>query len=141
MSDPNPSPDPNVPPPAPWPGTFAPPPPGAPEPTSDEKLLAVLAYVLSLVAGVVAPLVIWLVKRQESSYVDHHGRESLNFQITVLVAAVVVGVLMCIPFAGLLAIPLALAVSVGNLVLCILGTIRANEGVRWRYPVSIRFVR
>jgi hypothetical protein len=102
--------------------------------------MAVLAHVLSLVAGVLAPLVIWLVKRQESSYVDHHGKESLNFQITVLLAAVVAGVLTCVPFAGLLAIPLVFAISVGNLILCIVGTVRANEGVRWRYPVSIRFV-
>lgn len=100
-----------------------------------------VTHLLSIVAGVIGPLVLWLVKRQESAYIDYHGKEAVNFQITVLIAFVVSGVVMCVPFVGLVGIPLSLAIGVGNVVFSILAGVKANEGVRYVYPVSIRFVR
>ena len=126
----------------------SPPPPGAtqPEPpppaqySSDERTLALLAHVLGPVFGILAPLVIWLIKRTESPYVDHHGKEALNFQITVLLAATALSVVMCIPFVGLVAIPPLLALGIANLVFSILAAVKANEGVTYRYPFTLRLV-
>ena len=54
-------------------------------PTSDEKTMAILSHVLCLVAGFIAPLIIYLVKKDESAYVKEHAKESLNFQITMFI--------------------------------------------------------
>lgn len=136
-------------PPSPPPGPLpppVPPPAGHPDaapatpPTSDEKTMALLAHILGIVTGFLGPLVIWLIKKNESAYVDHHGKEALNFQLTVLIAAVVFNVILCIPFVGLVAIPALLALGIADLVLCIMAGIKANDGVLYRYPVSIRMI-
>ncbi len=58
-------------------------------PASDEKTIAILSHLLTLVAGFVAPLIIYLIKKDESSFVAYHAKESLNFQITVLIVIMV----------------------------------------------------
>src|SRR6478672_10908820 len=58
-------------------------------PTSDEKTMALLAHVLTLATGFIAPLVIYLLKKDESSFVTAHAKESLNFQITLFLAIIV----------------------------------------------------
>ena len=58
-------------------------------PTSDEKTMAILSHALTLVCGFLAPLIIYLVKKDESEYVRAHAKESLNFQITVWIIAIV----------------------------------------------------
>jgi len=125
-----------------------PPPPGAPQPepptparySSDERTMALLAHVLGIVVGFLAPLVIWLIKRTESPYVDHHGKEALNFQITVLLAATALSVVMCIPLVGLVAIPLLFALGIANIVFSILAAVKANDGELYRYPFTLRLV-
>jgi len=54
-------------------------------PTSDERILAILAHILTLVGSFIPPLVIYLLKKDESSFVATHSRESLNFQITIFI--------------------------------------------------------
>src|SRR3954469_12237582 len=63
-------------------------------PTSDEKTMAILAHILTLVAPILAPLIIYLVKKDDSQFVSYHAKESLNFQITLMIA--VVGLLITI---------------------------------------------
>ena len=53
--------------------------------TSDEKTMALLSHVLTLVAGFVAPLIIYLLKKDQSTFIADHARESLNFQITIFI--------------------------------------------------------
>ncbi len=103
--------------------------------SSEEKGLAALAHVLGLFTGFLGPLILYLVKTQEGLARDQ-AREALNFQITVLIAAAVSGLLMVI----LIGIPLMFAVAIGNLVLCIIAAVKASEGNMYRYPVAIRFV-
>jgi uncharacterized Tic20 family protein len=73
--------------------------------------------------------------------VDHHGKEALNFQITVFIAFAAVSVVACIPVLGLIAIPAMFAVGIGSLVFTILATVKANEGVRYVYPYAIRLIK
>src|SRR5205809_2418699 len=61
-------------------------------PTSDDKTMAILSHVLTFVASFVAPLIIYVVKKDNSTFATDHAKESLNFQITVIIAAII-----CIP--------------------------------------------
>lgn len=105
-------------------------------PTSEEKTLALLAHILSLVAGFIAPLVIYLAKK-DSPYVQAHAKESLNFQLTMLIAYIVCFILMIV----LIGILLMVLVGIANLVLVIVASIRASENKIYRYPFSIKFVK
>src|SRR3954467_9801606 len=103
-------------------------------PTSDEKTLALLAHVLTFIAPILAPLIIYLVKKDESRYVAYHAKESLNFQITLMI--VVLGLLFTI--IGILFI---WVVGIAAFVLVIVATIRASEGVLYKYPFTLRLVK
>lgn len=107
-------------------------------PTSDEKTVALLSHILTLVPGVgfLAPLIIFLIKKNESPYIGYHARESLNFQITLFFAYLIFGVL-CLILIGFL---MLMVVGIAHLVLVIIATVRASEGNLYRYPVNIRLV-
>jgi len=100
--------------------------------------LAGLAALLGIPFGnVIGPLVIWLIKKDEYEFVADQGKEALNFQITVAIAGVV-----CIPLVFVIVgIPLLLAVFVLYVVFTILGTVRANRGERYRYPIALKLIR
>jgi len=103
-------------------------------PTSDEKTLAVLSHILTLVAPILAPLIIYLVKKNESRFVEWHAKESLNFQITVAIIIIIL-------FISIIGILFAWIVGIISLVLVIVATIRASEGKLYRYPFSIRLIK
>ncbi len=92
-------------------------------------------YIIPM-GSIVGPLVVWLVKKNEYPFVDDQGKEALNFQITMLI-----GLLVCIPLIFVcIGIPLMIALGVLDIVFCILGAIKANEGVRYRYPFALRLI-
>ena len=103
-------------------------------PTSDEKTMAILSHVLCFVAGFLAPLIIYLVKKDESAYVAAHAKESLNFQITIWIIIVI----LFITLIGWLLLWLPGIVAT---ILIIVATIKASEGKLYRYPFSIRLVK
>jgi uncharacterized Tic20 family protein len=103
-------------------------------PTSDEKTLALLSHIITLVSQFIAPLIIYLVKKDESSFVAAHAKESLNFQLTFLIIII----LLVITVIGLL---LLWIVGIYAFVLVIIATIRASEGKLYRYPFTIRFIK
>ena len=105
-------------------------------PTSDEKTMAILSHILALPTGFIAPLIIYLVKK-DSPYVMAHARESLNFQITMAIA-LIASWLMIFILIGIALIPL---VYLADLVFIIIATIRASENKLYKYPLSIRFVK
>ncbi len=119
--------------------TNVPPKPGQ----SDERMWGMFCH-LSTFSGyfvpmgnILGPLVVWLVKKDEYSLVDDQGKEALNFQISVMIWAMIAGVL-CFALIG---IPLLLALVVFNLVVTIMAAIQANQGNCYRYPMTIRFVQ
>ncbi|MEZ4760507.1 MAG: DUF4870 domain-containing protein [Flavobacteriales bacterium] len=107
-----------------------------PTPTGDERTIALLAHILTLVGGFIAPLVVYLVKKDESPFITQHAKESLNFQITLILAMMASAILIFI-FIGFI---LMFVVGIGSLVLVIMATIKASEGKPYRYPVNIRFI-
>jgi len=98
-------------------------------------LLAFSGYLIPF-GHLIGPLVMWLVKKDESAFVDANGKESLNFQITLTIAGVVSGIL-CLVLIGFLLLPV---VIVGGIVLTIIASIKANEGTVYRYPVCLRLI-
>lgn len=105
-------------------------------PTSDEKTMAILSHILCLVAGFIAPLIIYLVKK-DSPYVQAHAKEALNFQLTMILAYIVSAILILV----LIGILLIWALIIANLVLIIIATIRASENKLYKYPFTIRFIK
>jgi len=107
----------------------------------DTRMWAMVCHLSALasyagIPGIVAVIVIWLIKRDTHPYLDFHGRESLNFQITMCIAAAISGVL-CLVLIGFL---LLAALGVVNLVFVIIAGIKANDGIPYRYPICIRFL-
>jgi uncharacterized Tic20 family protein len=86
---------------------------------------------------VIGPLVVWLVKRDQSAFVADQGKEALNFNISVLLAALVCGVLVFI----LIGILLGVALFIFWLAMTIVAAIKASEGARYRYPFTLRLVK
>ena len=106
-------------------------------PTSEERTAAVLAHLLTLVCGFIAPLVIYLVKKDESQYVSEHAKESLNFQITIFLGYII-GFITLILLIGILILML---IGIVHLVLVLVATIRASENKMYRYPINFRIIR
>ena len=106
-------------------------------------LSALAGYVIPL-GTILGPLIVWQMKRTEFSSVDYHGREALNFQISVLLyvlaagALAFVGMFFCI---GWLLVPVVCAIPVASLVLTIIAGIKAGDGVPYRYPFTLRLVK
>ena len=111
----------------------------APTPTQDERLFAMLCHLTSLVIGWIGPLIFWLIKKDESPFVDDQGKEALNFQITVFICMMSLGFFAC--FLGPLVVIPGAAVVITDLVFTIMATIRSYEGQRYRYPLCIRLIK
>jgi len=107
-------------------------------PTSDEKTMGMLSHILTLVAGFIPPLVIWLVKKDESKFIGESAKESLNFIITLAIGYIIACILV---FAFFLGFFLIFILWIGQLILVILATIKTNEGKIYRYPVNLRLIK
>lgn len=103
-------------------------------PTSDEKTMGILSHILTLVAGFIAPLIIYLVKKDESKFIAEHAKESLNFQITLTIVCVLL-------FITIIGILLVWIIMIAALILVIIATIRASEGKLYKYPLTIRLIK
>lgn len=117
--------------------------------TQDERTMAMLAHLLGIPTGFLGPLIIWLVKKDQSAFVEVAGREALNFHLTLFLISVVLFpallILSIIPLLGCLVLPLfflaVMAFGIGSLVIQIIAAIKANEGQAYRYPVNFRLIR
>lgn len=105
--------------------------------TKDERTLAMLCHLLGILTGFVGPLVLWLIKKDESAFLNDQGKEALNFQITLLLAYFAAGALTIV-LIGLLLIPV---LFIGSFILMILAGLKANEGVLYRYPFTLRLIK
>ncbi|HTI93547.1 MAG TPA: DUF4870 domain-containing protein [Puia sp.] len=106
-------------------------------PSSDEKTMAILAHALTLVAPILAPLIIWLVKKDESEFVRQNALESLNFQITLTICVIISAILTLIIIGAFL----LMIIGIGGFILVIVASIKASEGKIYRYPVNFRLIK
>ncbi len=110
-----------------------------------------MIHLLGLFTGFVGPLIVWLLKKDESSYVDQQGKEAINFHLTLifaafsLVIATIMSALLLVVVVGLITLVLTglaiLATMVYAVVFPIQGAIAANRGEPFRYPLALRILR
>ena len=103
----------------------------------DERLFGMLIYLTSLFTALIAPLIIWLIKRDESSFVDRIGKDYLNFFISYTIWGIVAGVL-CLIIIGIILLPI-LAILV--FIFTIIVAVKAYQGETYLPPLSIRFIK
>lgn len=114
-------------------------PPASQQPMSDSdaRLWAMLGQLSGIILGFLGSLIVMLVFGPRSAFVKKESTEALNFQITVTIAYVVSFILMFL-FIGFL---LFLAVWILNIVFCIIAGMKNNQGLEYRYPLTLRFVK
>jgi hypothetical protein len=127
--------------------------------------LSAFAKYLIPFAGIVVPLIIWQTKKHQSEYVDENGKAVVNFHLSILAYSIVIAIVLGIFFIGSIAnyieienaggdvIPIDLITvgiigasvlgiwTIAEFVLVILGTVRANEGTVYKYPLTINFIK
>lgn len=121
-----------------------PPPPAAPQPggeqplsQSDERLWAALGQLSGILVSFIGPLLIMLIFGPRSAFVKKESTEALNFQITVAIAYVIGFVLTFV----VIGIFIVLAVWVVSLIFMIMAALKNKDGLDYRYPVCIRFIK
>lgn len=107
--------------------------------SDDDRTWGMLAHLSALVAMALGgmtflgPLIVWLVKKDQSAFVADQGKEALNFQLSVLLVTIVCA-------ATIIGIPLVLVVFVGSIIYSIIAGMEANKGVAYRYPYTFRLI-
>jgi uncharacterized Tic20 family protein len=115
-------------------------------PNSDELTMAMLMHLLSLLTGFLAPLILWLVKKEESAFINHHGKESLNFSISVTLYTVGLTIVMMVlgvitfGIGFIVLVPIYFLLIIGFYIVEILACIAASRGEWHRMPLTIRLI-
>jgi len=99
--------------------------------------LASLAGYVTAVGFIVGPLVMWLLKKDQWEFVDDQGKESLNFNISFFIYAIVCFILMFV----LIGFVLIGALLIAHIALTVVAAVNSNKGVHYRYPLIIRFIQ
>ncbi len=112
----------------------------------EDRTSGMLVHLLAILTGWIGVLIIWLVKKDQSRFVDFHGREALNFMISfflyavgLMALAMVVGVLT-LGLGMLVIFPVFIILGITQLVLEIMACVAASRGEWYRYPLTIRFI-
>jgi uncharacterized protein len=139
----------------PSPPVIQPPPNTPPQPRSPESeartwnmfchLSALAGFVGVPLGNVLGPLVVWQIKKGEIPSVEVHGKAALNFQLTLLIAGMVVGAATVIGMffcgVGLLLVPVLILIGLAGIIFPIIAGIKANNGEDYKYPWSWELVK
>jgi uncharacterized Tic20 family protein len=106
------------------------------EPSSDDKNIATITHLGGTVFSFVPGLLVWILKKDDSAYLADQAKEALNFQISVLIAYFISGILVWL-LIGFLLIPL---IWLLNVVFCIIAAISSSMGKTYRYPFCLRLI-
>ena len=112
-------------------------------PSKDERTWAMLSHFSALCmfifpfGNILAPLIIWLIKKEEMSFVEDQAKEVLNFQISMTIYLLISGILCFI----LIGIPFVIGLGIFNVIITIIAGIKANDGKSYRYPINLRFIK
>lgn len=112
--------------------------------TNDEKTNGMLCHLLAFsgliglpFGNILGPLIIWLIKKNESEFVDACGKASLNFQISLTIYAFISGLLVLV-FVGIIGLVILFIL----MIVCVIkASIKANEGEFYEYPYTIKFIK
>ena len=110
--------------------------------SADDRQWAMFAHLSALlmyatvIGGLIVPLVIWQSKKETSAFVADQAKETLNFQITILLALCAGGVLCWI----LIGIPIVLGLLLFHFIITIVAAVKSGEGIQYRYPLCWRVI-
>lgn len=99
--------------------------------------IALLGLFTHFLGHIFGPLIVWLLKRGDGADIDAHGKESLNFQLSMLIYDAI-ALILCLVVIG---IPILFVLWILNTVLVIVASIKASEGELYHYPLTIRFIK
>ena len=112
-------------------------------PSKDERTWAMLSHFSVLCmfifpfGNILAPLIIWLIKKEEMSFVEDQAKEVLNFQISMTIYLLISGILCFI----LIGIPFVIGLGIFNVIITIIAGIKANDGISYRYPINLKLIK
>ena len=110
--------------------------------SKDERTWGMLCHISTFcgmiipLGNILAPLIIWLIKKEELPFVEDQGKEVLNFQISMIIY-LAISVILCFLLIG---IPLLIGLIIFDFIITIIATINANDGKYYRYPITIHFI-
>ncbi len=105
-------------------------------PNNDDKNIATITHLGGTLFSFIPALIVWVLKKDDNEYIAAQAREALNFQITVLLAQFVAGVLLWL-LIGILLLPI---IWLANIVFCVIAAISTSKGEAYRYPLTLRLV-
>ena len=112
-------------------------------PSKDERTWAMLSHFSALCmfifpfGNILAPLIIWLIKKEEMSFVEDQAKEVLNFQISMTIY-LLISVILCFILIG---IPIVIGLVIFCFFITIIAAISANDGKAYRYPINLRLIK
>jgi len=120
--------------------------------TQEERTFGMLVHLAALVlfvvpsfGNIIGPLVVWLLKKDQSAWIDRQGKKALNFQISIVIYTLVVFVLMFILVLTVVGIPLAVFLALGLLffwlAMVVIASVKVQNGEDFNYPLSIPFLQ
>ena len=110
--------------------------------TKDERTWAMLCHISTFCGliipfgNILAPLIIWLIKKEDLPFVQDQGKEVLNFQISMVIYLAISGILCFL----LIGIPILIGLIIFDFIIIIIATVNANDGKYFRYPITIHFI-
>ena len=113
------------------------------QPTKDERTWAMLSHFSALClfifpfGNILAPLIIWLIKKDEMPFVEDQAKEVLNFQISMTIYFIGSLILIIV----LIGIPILIVLGIFNVIITIIAGIKANDGKSYRYPINLRLIK
>ena len=111
--------------------------------TEQERMWGMLCHLSAFAAfiipfgSLIGPFIVWMIKKDEMPFVNDQGKESLNFQISILIYSIVAALLIFI----VIGIFLLIAVAIADIVFVIIASIAANKGESYRYPMTLRLIK
>ena len=110
--------------------------------TADERLyatflhLSLLAHIVLSGFAILVPVIMWIIKKDESPYIADHGREAINFQISLIIYSIIAAIFSIV----LIGLPFLLLIPIYALICMVIAAVAANRGELYRYPMTIRFL-
>jgi uncharacterized Tic20 family protein len=102
---------------------------------TEDRTLGTLVHILGLFTSWLGPLIVYLVSKD--GITKDNARESLNFQITVMLAYIICMILAMV----LIGIFMMWIVALVDLILCIVAAVRTSNGEAYRYPMTMRLIK
>lgn len=115
-------------------------------PSKDERNWAMIAHLSALlflwsgIGGVIGPLIVYLIRKDDMPFAAQQAKEACNFQITMLLLGLVAWFLILLIITLPIGLPMLFILGILDVVLTIVAAVKVSEGVAYRYPFNLRLI-